>query len=616
MKVRFTCYFLLVFHSFLFANASGNAQLDSLQQQLPLAKTLKDSLDISIKIGDVYFSKDDYKNALKYYFSTLNQGEISNDHKAIGAAYNRIGNCYYHMSDYHNALNYYHNSLAHYKAINDIPSQGGALNNLALVYFDSDSLDQALTFFKKALDFKKDENKKDDMGAIYHNLGLVYNEKKDYNKAREYLKRALDIFNETGNVKYQANTLNSIGRTYEKNKQYEEALAYYDQALKKAKSSRAFYIMMDNYSFQNGCYANLGNYKNAYLYNQFYHNLKDSLNNIEKGKQIAEIQAKYENEIRDRQNRLLTKQNETNQALIQKQYAIGIAIGITSILLAILAVFLWYSFRQKQKANKLLKTQKQQIEEKNRTLADLNKEISNQKHDLEELNQIKDKLFSIISHEFRSPLNSLKGTLALLMAGILSDDELKTLSRDLTDKINNTSIFLDNLLNWAKSQMNGIEAKPAEVDLQMLVNDNIKLLVTQADKKEIALVNKIGEPLVAFTDPNMMNLVLKNLISNAIKFSLRGGAVEIEAKENDHKITVSISDHGIGMPEENIKKLFELETFTTRGTANEKGTGLGLFISKNFIETNGGKIWINSKEGLGSTFSFTVPLARQRTASL
>ena len=340
MKVRFTCYFLLVFHSFLFANASGNAQLDSLQQQLPLAKTLKDSLDISIKIGDVYFSKDDYKNALKYYFSTLNQGEISNDHKAIGAAYNRIGNCYYHMSDYHNALNYYHKSLAHYKAINDIPSQGGALNNLALVYFDSDSLDQALTFFKKALDFKKDENKKDDMGAIYHNLGLVYNEKKDYNKAREYLKRALDIFNETGNVKYQANTLNSIGRTYEKNKQYEEALAYYDQALKKAKSSRAFYIMMDNYSFQNGCYANLGNYKNAYLYNQFYHNLKDSLNNIEKGKQIAEIQAKYENEIRDRQNRLLTKQNETNQALIQKQYAIGIAIGITSILLAILAVFL------------------------------------------------------------------------------------------------------------------------------------------------------------------------------------------------------------------------------------------------------------------------------------
>ena len=264
----------------------------------------------------------------------------------------------------------------------------------------------------------------------------------------------------------------------------------------------------------------------------------------------------------------------------------------------------------------MLKTQKQQIEEKNRTLADLNKEISNQKHDLEELNQIKDKLFSIISHEFRSPLNSLKGTLALLMAGILSEDELQTLSRDLTDKINNTSIFLDNLLNWAKSQMHGIEAKPAEVDLQMLVNENIKLLVTQADKKEIALVNKIHEPLLAFTDPNMMNLVLKNLISNAIKFSLRGGAVEIEAKENEHKITVSISDHGIGMPEENIKKLFELETFTTRGTANEKGTGLGLFISKNFIETNGGKIWINSKEGLGSTFSFTVPLARQRTASL
>ena len=144
----------------------------------------------------------------------------------------------------------------------------------------------------------------------------------------------------------------------------------------------------------------------------------------------------------------------------------------------------------------------------------------------------------------------------------------------------------------------------------MLVDDNIKLLVTQAEKKKISLLSHIKKSMVAYIDANMMSLVLKNLITNAIKFSREGGSVEIDAEMLDNKIVVSIKDHGIGMAEENINKLFEQETFTTRGTANEKGTGLGLFISKNFIENNGGKIWIDSKEGQGSTFRFMVPQAK------
>ena len=463
MKVCACYFYLLIFSGFPFANARADNHLDSLQQSLSKAKNLADSLDLIIKTGHAYFDKDDYKNALKYYFSALNLTGASEKHKSMGGAFDGIGNAYYHLGDYKNALKYYLSALENYEQIRDTVDQGGVLNNLALVYFDSDSLEMAQEFFEKALEFKKNQNKKTDMAAIYHNLGLVYSEKGDYVKAREYLGHALDIFRELGNGKYEANTLNNIGRAYEKNEQYGQASNFFNQAMKKAKANHAVYILMDNYSFQAGCYAEQGDYKKAYLFQIYHYNLKDSLNNLEKDKQIAEVQAKYENEIRDRQNRFLVKQNESNEALIQKQYIIGIVIGIGAVVLAILAIFLYYSYRHKQKANKLLELQKDQIEEKNKKLAALNDEVTHQKQDLEELNQIKDKLFSIISHEFRSPLNSLKGTLSLLNAGALTDDELAMLSRDLTDKINNTSIFLDNLLNWAKSQMNGIVATPANV---------------------------------------------------------------------------------------------------------------------------------------------------------
>ena len=337
--------------------------------------------------------------------------------------------------------------------------------------------------------------------------------------------------------------------------------------------------------------------------------------NIDKKKEIAEIQAKYENEIEKQENELLKKENETNVAIIKMQYIAVAGVFIVTILSAVLAIIYYRANQTKKKANELLIAQKLTIEDKNKVLSQLNQEITNQNEEiteqkkaLEELNGIKDKLFSIISHEFRSPLNSLKGTLALLKVGALSEEELNMISKELTDKINSTSIFLDNLLNWAKSQMQGIQAKPADVNLKEVASENILLLKSMADKKRIQLENRISEESNAFVDPNMMNLIFRNLISNAIKFSMKGGSILIHSAKNGQYNTISVKDNGIGMSQENIKMLFQVQSFTTRGTANERGTGLGLYISKNFIESNGGKIWVESEEGNGSTFKFTIPI--------
>ena len=604
---------ILLFISFEISSQTIS-KVDSLNNLLINANQ-GDSITLIIDIGEVYFVAEDYSTSLDYFFTALKLSEAVGNSISSADASNSIGRVYYNLENYKMGLEYF--QKAHeYFIINGLEQKrGGVLNNIALIYYEIDSINLAIEYYNKALVIKKEYKDTLNIGAIYHNLGLVYMNQKKFDEAVEYLKSSREVFISLGKDKFAANTTNNIGRAYYKGGKYTLALSYFKQGLIEAREINSSFLIMDNYKYQADCYARMDNYREAYRYTNEHYKLQDSLLNIDKNKEIAEIQAKYENEIKEQENRLLKKENESNATTIKMQYLGGIGIFIITILIAVLAFIYYRSNQLKKKANDLLRAQKLEIEEKNKDLSKLNSEITKQneainiqKKELEDLNGIKDKLFSIISHEFRSPLNSLKGTLALLKVGALSEDELNLISKELTDKINNTSIFLDNLLNWAKSQMHGIQAKPVDIDIKELADENINLLKSMADKKKIHLQNRINGSSKAHADPNMMNLILRNLISNAIKFSLRGGTIEINLEKNGQLNTVSVKDGGIGMSQENVKMLFQVQTFTTRGTANERGTGLGLFISKNFIESNGGKIWVESAEGNGSTFKFTVPI--------
>jgi signal transduction histidine kinase len=596
------------------SHAREKNDIDSLRNLLPSA-TKADSIEILILLGEEYYLAEDYSSALDIFFSCLKLSESINLTSRSADAANDIGRIYYDMENYSEALKYFNRALNYFTINRDEQRQGGVYNNIALIYYELDSIDLAVEFYTKALEIKQKYGGKLDMATIYHNLGLVYMHTNQVDLAVKNLESSRKIFMELGFEKYAVNTINNIGRAYYRDGRYQEALKYYAEGLKEAKNLNSAFLVMDNYKYQADCYAKLNNYQEAYRYSNEYYHLKDSLLNLDKEKELAEIHARYENEIREQENELLKNENEAKAATIKMQFMLVIGILIIFMLVGVLAIIYYRANLSRKKANQLLYSQKVEIQEKNDVLSKLNEEVTiqnsaikKQKKELEELNGIKDKLFSIISHEFRSPLNSLKGTLALLKVGALSDEELNVISKELTDKINSTSIFLDNLLNWAKSQMQGINPKPATLNLQEIAEENIKLLKSMGDKKKVRIVNEIPENTTAFIDPNMLNLILRNLISNAIKFSMRGGIIKVNTHTENGMNTVSVSDSGIGMTEENIKMLFQVQTFTTRGTANERGTGLGLYISKNFIESNGGKIWVESEEGRGSIFNFTVPI--------
>jgi two-component system sensor histidine kinase/response regulator len=241
----------------------------------------------------------------------------------------------------------------------------------------------------------------------------------------------------------------------------------------------------------------------------------------------------------------------------------------------------------------------------------LEKKVEQRTQELKELNATKDKFFSIIAHDLKNPFNTLMGFTELLLDNLNEYSTEKL--REFIDILHQTSrqsyALLENLLEWSRSQTGRLEMKPDRIMLHELINENISLLTNHAAKKNIRLINEIDLSAQAFCDENMIRTVIRNLISNAIKYTNDHGAITCRSKIRENFIEVSIADTGIGIKTENLGKLFRIDVnYTTKGTAQETGTGLGLILCKEFINKNKGEIRVESEFGKGSTFLFTLPL--------
>ncbi len=230
--------------------------------------------------------------------------------------------------------------------------------------------------------------------------------------------------------------------------------------------------------------------------------------------------------------------------------------------------------------------------------------------DLEAANKEKDKFFSLIAHDLRTPLVGLTGYAEILAADIdeLTKDEVKEYSNNIVEISRQTIKFLSNLLEWSRLQIGKITYEPNDISINRMVESIFQLLKSNAARKNIILLNNTNPDHIAYADENMIYSVLNNLISNAIKFTNSGGEIILSTREEGDKIITSVKDNGIGMDEEQLKNLFALnKSFTTPGTAKEKGTGLGIILCRDFVNKNFGKLWVESKLGEGSEFSFSLP---------
>ncbi|MBN2461013.1 MAG: HAMP domain-containing histidine kinase [Candidatus Cloacimonetes bacterium] len=239
------------------------------------------------------------------------------------------------------------------------------------------------------------------------------------------------------------------------------------------------------------------------------------------------------------------------------------------------------------------------------------KKLQDSEQTLRKINASKDRLFSIIAHDLKNPFNTLVN-----FSGLLKDnyDNLNGEKvRDFIIRINRAAKraydLLDNLLHWSRSQLGMLELHLEQIDLQKIILENILLLSSSANEKNIIIDNQISEPLDAYADGNMIAVVIRNLLQNGLKFTPENGRITISAETRENRVIVYISDSGIGIEADRIPHLFAVDTnYTTPGTNRESGTGLGLILCQEFIEQNRGRIWVESSPGKGSTFAFELPI--------
>lgn len=243
-----------------------------------------------------------------------------------------------------------------------------------------------------------------------------------------------------------------------------------------------------------------------------------------------------------------------------------------------------------------------------------NEEISRYTEELRQLNMTKDKFFSIIAHDLRNPFITILGFSELLLSDFqeLTEEEKIYYIEEMQNSANLSHNLLQNLLQWSRSQTGRIDFSPRIINIHDLVNQNFELLKQTAAKKEISLVNEVDKIINIEADEDMTDTIFRNLITNAIKFTPEGGSIKIDATQQGSMALINVSDTGVGMDEETKSKLFRLDVnHSSLGTSQEKGTGLGLILCKEFVEKHNGKIWIESSKGEGTTFSFTLPIKCQ-----
>ena len=233
--------------------------------------------------------------------------------------------------------------------------------------------------------------------------------------------------------------------------------------------------------------------------------------------------------------------------------------------------------------------------------------------ELKELNTTKDKFFSIVAHDLKNPFTALIGSTELLVENIhkMDTEKIIKLSQVLNDSAKSGYAILQNLLDWSRSQTGLMKINIEKINLKNLIEENISSHLLNSTNKEINLRSDIKDDIFVFTDRNMINIVLRNLLGNAVKFTPRFGKVNVSTILNENAVSILVKDTGIGISSDNINKLFRIDTdYKTPGTANEQGTGLGLKLSKEFVEKLGGKIWVESELGKGCDFKVTLPLVR------
>lgn len=541
-------------------------------------------------IGNVYIAQSLYTKALDAYINSLKINEEMKDTAGIARNYNNIGIIYRYQRQFDKALDYFNKSLHLKRILKDTVSFLSTMNNVGITYLSMDSLESAKNIQEEALVLAKKIKKDQNIANITFNLGSAYLQLQKNKDAEKCFLEALDYFKNLKDIDGISSCYGQLGSLYKKEKKYNKAIEYFKRSLELAIDIKSLEINYKAHYSLYSVYTLTKNWEKALEHYIEYGKGKDSLFSIESSNKLIELEKNYEFEKKE--NLMLAEKKASDE-----RYKAIIASIIAIVLITIFfSIMLLINYKQKSKAYKKLDFLNIELQEKNKQL--------------EEVNNTKDKFFSIMAHDMKNPLSSFRGITSMLSDSYNTFTEKERIEFLAIIKESSKQLYslLENLLEWSRSQRGLIKVNKTEFDLYPALYQILDLLKINANEKKIELVNEVKNELLVYADLNLFNTIIRNLISNAIKFTNEKGTVIVDAFSSADGITISIADNGVGMSEAKVNNLFKIDVnISTSGTANEKGTGLGLILCKEFMEKQDGKIWVESIEGKGTKFFVCFP---------
>lgn len=571
------------------------AMIDQAQGRMILSrKRLNDALEIFKEVdyqpgmadannglGILEAKNGNYEGATKYFFTALKINESIKNIEGISQTYLKLGALNEQNGDLDKALDYYKKVK---ELSNSLPFSKENImfyNNIGIVYDKLGKYKQAVSYFQQGLDLS---NKPEYAGIrvlLYINMGIAYDHMDSTDAAIEYQTQALDITRESKMREEEARSLISLASITAKINT-DKSLVYLNDALNITRQIGQKQLEEKIYDQMGSVHKQRAMYKEALEDFEKSTSLKDSLFNVEKAKEVANLEATYDLDKTKGTIKHLELQSKKNA--LQRDIILYIA-GSVVFMFFIFALF----FRNIKRLNGKLMVQQVQ---------------------LQEMNTVKDKIFSIIGHDLRSPINGIIGMLDLLENDTtgLDPEELREIFTRLNVHSKASLDTLDKLLYWGQSRIKGIALEQKNFNVSSIISNNIGLLKEAANQKEINIINKVPKDTTAFADTSHFDFVIRNLLSNAIKFCNINGRVEIHIEKSlsPQYVIFAVSDDGIGMSEKVKESIFEAFNASREGTAREKGTSLGLMLCKEFIAENGGRIWAESEDNKGATFYFSL----------
>lgn len=575
---------------------------EAIQHALKLGDTTNLGLSYS-NIGNYYHEMGIYDEA--FYFLTrayrlLQKGKISKaDSVYMNIALHNIGRVFKELGQYQTAEQHLKLSRKTSKQLGDREGEPYYFDEMGDIKLRLSEYDSALFYLMHArnealLILKENPGSTvaEVLPKILAKVALAYLYQRNFDLALVYYDSARFYNQRTDNHYGIAEATLGRGMVFIEQGNYNDAESFILTALQTAQKLNARPLAIKCHEQLARLYEHKKDFQKAIYHYRNHQQLRDSLFSISMQQKLFRDQVRFETEEKDDIITSLMKMEQMRQSEIKKQEFIRNILVVVVALTVILLLTVYRSGQRRRRINMLLLQHQEETEKRSQ--------------ELEQLNQVKDKFFSIISHDLRSPINALAGILDLMDKEAIRPEEMPQAIRELRKRFVHTRDLLNNLLDWTLLQMDKLNLQASIINLHDITKENIELMGSMHEKK-ILLKNEVPPNALAYADANTINLVIRNLLTNAIKFTNEGGEIVISATESDKEWTVSVRDNGIGMNEETRKRLFDkVNLYSTRGTANEKGTGLGLILCKEFVEKNRGRISVESTEGKGSTFSFTV----------